>query len=501
MSKFKTTSQNAKLIISLSIILLTSFLIRLISLNQSLWLDEATTARVVQQFNFYGIITKFSPTDFHPPLYYLFMKIWTNIFGYSEISLRMPSVLFSLLTGYLIYLIGKKLFNNDSGLASLARMTKGQQFGLWTAVFFLFNPLIVYYSQEARMYMMATFLLTVSLYYLLTSLRVNEFKERSKVKIQKLKLQLKSQNWKSILLFNVFISLSLLTFYGSIFLIIPMGFYLLYKKRFSVFFTFLLLFTVTLLLLYPLLYQQIINAKQQLQLVPNWGQALGKANLKNLILIPLKFSIGRISFEPKVFYYLISGIWTLFIFGSVIKAGLNNNSKQKSKLLEYLLFSPIVLGLFFSFFTPLLQYFRFLYLIPIMSILLALGSAKFHRFGGIWLVLTGFILFSMTYLLNPQFLREDWKSLTKTLRTNRKIYMVYSSSDPILYYRKDLQIIDLKSILDLQCLDSEIIAIPYSSDIHGIDYQKILSERNYKLVKKQSFRGLIVETWSYYNSM
>src|SRR3989338_7261294 len=170
MSKFKTTSQNAKLIISLSIILLTSFLIRLISLNQSLWLDEATTARVVQQFNFYGIITKFSPTDFHPPLYYLFMKIWTNIFGYSEISLRMPSVLFSLLTGYMIYLIGKKI---DSGRA---RMTKNSNVGLWSGALFLFNPLIIYYSQEARMYMMATFLLTASLYYLLASLRVNGFK-------------------------------------------------------------------------------------------------------------------------------------------------------------------------------------------------------------------------------------------------------------------------------------------------------------------------------------
>ena len=108
-----------------------AFLIRLIALNQSLWLDEAVTANVVKNFDFAQIISKFSPTDFHPPLYYLFMKLWTNFFGYSEIALRMPSVLFSLLTGYVIYLIG----------------------GIWSAAFFLFNPLIVYYSQEARMYM------------------------------------------------------------------------------------------------------------------------------------------------------------------------------------------------------------------------------------------------------------------------------------------------------------------------------------------------------------
>src|SRR3989338_7540643 len=152
-------------------IFLLAFLIRLIALNQSLWLDEAVTANVVKNLGFSQIVSGFSPTDFHPPLYYLFMKLWTNFFGYSEIALRMPSVLFSLLTGYVIYLIG----------------------GIWAAVFFLFNPLIVYYSQEARMYMMVTFFLTGALYFFISK--------------------------KNQIFFNLFIFLSLLTFYGSIFLV------------------------------------------------------------------------------------------------------------------------------------------------------------------------------------------------------------------------------------------------------------------------------------------
>src|SRR3989338_11157664 len=132
-------------------IFLLAFLIRLIALNQSLWLDEAVTANVVINYGFTDIISGFSPNDFHPPLYYLFMKLWTNFFGYSEIALRVPSVLFSLLTGYVIYLIG----------------------GIWSAAFFLFNPLIVYYSQEARMYMMATFLLTAGLFYFIKNQKLN----------------------------------------------------------------------------------------------------------------------------------------------------------------------------------------------------------------------------------------------------------------------------------------------------------------------------------------
>ncbi len=236
-------------------VFLLAFLIRLISLNQSLWLDEATTARVIKQYNYQEIITKFSPTDFHPPLYYLFMKFWTNIFGYSEISLRMPSVLFSLAVGWVVYLLA----------------------GVWGAVFFLFNPLIVYYSHEARMYMMATMFLTLSLYYFLK---------------------------KKKILFGIFGGLGMLTFYGSVFLVATFLLYFLYKRQYKYFILNTLYFILVFLLVSPLLYQQLLNAKVNLSNVTNWSYVLGKVNLKNLILIPIKFSIGRISFEPKWLYYL-----------------------------------------------------------------------------------------------------------------------------------------------------------------------------------------------------
>ena len=457
----------------ISFIFFVAFLIRLISLNQSLWLDEATTARVVQQYNFLEIITKFSPNDFHPPLYYLLMKAWTGIFGYTEISLRMPSVLFSILTGYVIYLIGKQVFPTSSFGLHGAR---------WAAAFFLFNPLIVYYSQEARMYMMATFLLTTALYFYL-SLSINLRGSPASL--------LNRGGSISIFFFSLSISLSFLTFYGSIFLIIPMGIYLFYKKKYRNFFVFLLLFTVTILLLSSLLYRQIINARQQLQLVPNWTTVLGSANLKNLLLIPLKFSIGRVSFYPKWFYWVISGAWTSFIWFYVIKVGL------KQKLLLFLVFGSLGFGILFSLFSPLLQYFRFIFLMPIISILLALENhTPINRLIGVG----GFLIFSVIYLLFPTFHREDWKSLAKNLNKS-EVYMILSSSDPVRYYKKDLKILDLKSITDAKSLDKEITVIPYVVDIHGIDYQKILSGKKYKLVQQSIFRGLVVEKWNNYSSM
>ena len=141
-----------------------AFLIRLISLNQSLWLDEAITAKVVHQFSLFQISSLFSPADFHPPLYYIVIKMWTTVFGYSEIALRMPSVIFSLLTGHAVFLISTRL--------------KNQKFGLWAAALYLFNPLVMYYSQEARMYSMVAFLLTFALYFWLEIMHHTEEKKQ-----------------------------------------------------------------------------------------------------------------------------------------------------------------------------------------------------------------------------------------------------------------------------------------------------------------------------------
>ena len=324
------------------------------------------------------------------------------------------------------------------------------------------------------MYSIVTLTLTFSIYYLLKSLRDNKFKNK--------------------LLFSLFSYLSFLTFYGSIFLIIPVFIYLLYKKRYKIFLFSFLIFTFSVILLSPLLYEQLINAKQQLALVVNWNKVLGTSDIKNFLLIPIKFSIGRISFYPKWFYWSISLVWTGFIWYFIVMGRLKN------KLLFFLLMATLVLGVLFSFFTPVLQYFRFLYLIPLISLLIASGLSKFHLRRGNWIAALGFIFFSLIYLLNSTFHREDWKSLAEGIDSN-KVYMIYTSSDPLQYYRKDIEVIDLKKIAQNKIIDKDIYIIPYSSDIHYLNYKNILSERKYKLEDKITYRGLILEKWKRYGAM
>ena len=460
--------------VKLILLFLFSFLLRLISSNQSLWLDEGVTARVVGTFDFLSIVKKFSPFDFHPPLYYLFLKFWTNIFGYSEISFRFPSIIFSILSGFMVYKIGSLLAN--------------KKLGFWAAVFFLFNPLIIYYSQEARMYMMTTFFVTLSFYFFIKTqkkLQSQNSPSDSEGKSQNLIFE------NNFLLMNLFLILSFFTFYGSIFFILAILFYFLFKKQYPYLILTTCYLILSFLIISPLLYQQWVNSKISLAEVKNWSLVLGKANIKNLLLIPIKFSIGRISFYPKILYWFTTFSFSFFVFYVLFK-------NLKSKIVLFYFFGfPIFLGFFVSFFTPLLQYFRFIYLVPLMCLLLVDRSYKSDI---IYIILTaGFLFWSLLYLFIPLFHREDWKNLSFYLKKNKvkEIYMIPSSSDPLIYYYPKIKINSLKNCYDRSIFlkTKKIYVIPYTANVHGVSYQSCFNDKKIFLEKKV-FRELILEIYT-----
>src|SRR3990167_7167898 len=94
----------------LLLILLLSLVLRLISLNQSLWLDEGIQWWAVTTFPFKHLITEYIKGDFNPPLYHAILYFWVKVFGDSEISLRFPSVLFGLGIVWFTYKIAQLIF-------------------------------------------------------------------------------------------------------------------------------------------------------------------------------------------------------------------------------------------------------------------------------------------------------------------------------------------------------------------------------------------------------
>jgi uncharacterized membrane protein len=409
-------------------ILLISLGLRLISINQSLWLDEAISANVVKNYSYGEIVKTFSPGDFHPPGYYLMLKTWTGVFGNSTVSVRMPSVIFSLITVYVIYLMA----------------------GSWPAILTGLNPLFVYYSQEARMYSMATMLLILAIYSFV-----------------------KKKYW----IYNLLTFLSFVTFYGSVFLLAALALYLLIKKKYKEFLISNIGLILAILVLMPLIRTQMQNSREMLFAVKNWSLVLGRANLKNLLLIPVKFTSGRISFYPKILYYVVSGLWMIYVFGKVVKNSLKN------KFFGYIFWVSLIIGIVFSIFTPMLQYFRFLYLVPVMALLI--GKNK--------IIAIGFIAFSLVYLLIPNNWREDWKNLSKNL--GDKVYMIQSFADPVKYYKPEIVVQDIKT----KPVETTITVIPYGEVIHGVDHTSLLKAGGYKLVREQSYREITSEIWQLTN--
>ena len=140
-------------------ILLVGFFLRVYDLSaESLWLDEAFSI-VRAKLNLNQIF--FYPEN-SPPLYYILLHWWINLFGDSEFSVRFPSVIFGSLSIFMVYKVGKRIFDKDVGILS--------SLILGLSVFH------VRYSQEARAYSLSVLLTLLSIYFFLILLRKKSYK-------------------------------------------------------------------------------------------------------------------------------------------------------------------------------------------------------------------------------------------------------------------------------------------------------------------------------------
>jgi uncharacterized membrane protein len=99
----------------------------------------------------------------HPPLYFIFLKLWSYCFGTTEVALRS----FSLFCGLLSFLV---LFN-------IFRKQTKKKYVVWAAFIMLItNPFLFYFFTEARMYALAFFFASLSLKFWL------EYREERNIK-------------------------------------------------------------------------------------------------------------------------------------------------------------------------------------------------------------------------------------------------------------------------------------------------------------------------------
>lgn len=396
------------------LILILALFFRLINLDQPLWLDEAIQFKAISQFSLPEFFSKFMPTDFNPPLSYLVNFGFSRIFGFSETALRMPSVIFGVLTVWLVYQLG----------------------GKWPALLLATSGLHIYYSQEARMYSLAALAVTASFYFL------------------------KKRNWLGYVLASL---AAVYSHYLTVFIFPAQWFWV--KKKYWVW------IILGYLAWLPVFWQQLANGLS----VPGtvWGGVIGALSLKNILLIPVKFLVGRVSIDNNYLFAMIMLV-PLAVTAWLLWLGI-----RRQKLYAAWLLVPTGLTIIFSIFVPVLAYFRLLFVLPAFYLLL-----KPTRF-----LLVGFLVFNLVtagiYLFNPKFHREDWRGLAQSL-TDQPVVITPAVDAALKYYWAGNNVVGAATIPA-----GDFWYIPYAEVIFDPrqSFRQAAIEAGFNEASVQHFRG------------
>lgn len=118
--------------------------------NQSYWADEALTA-YESRISFGAMLGVVVHIETTPPLYFVLIWVWGHLFGTGEVALRSVSTLAGIAVVPIAYLAGKELASRRAGVIA--------------AAFVALNPFLIWYSQEARAYMLLVALCGASFLY------------------------------------------------------------------------------------------------------------------------------------------------------------------------------------------------------------------------------------------------------------------------------------------------------------------------------------------------
>jgi mannosyltransferase len=164
--------------------------------TQSYWADEATTVHEIGG-SLGSLLHQVHVGESTPPLYYVLAWLWAKVFGTGEIGLRSLSAIAGTAVIPVTYLCGRELVSRGAGLVAAAL----------AAV----SPFMIWYSQEARAYILLALFSGLSLLFWARAWRTAARRD--------------------LVWWAVFSILAVLTHFFAGFLVAPEAALLLYRSR------------------------------------------------------------------------------------------------------------------------------------------------------------------------------------------------------------------------------------------------------------------------------
>lgn len=383
--------------------------------HQSLRLDEAQSLWAATK-SVPGIIN-YIAQDVHVPLYELLLHFWIQIFGNSVITARTLSFVFFVLTIPVLYILAVRSSDKKIALVSI--------------VLFSLSPFIMWYSSEARMYSLLTFIACINHIYFLRLLE--------------------SDGEKGIVGYFFSTLFGLYTHYFFIFLIATQSFFLLLQffLEYHQEFLFQNGFMHFLKSKVEILYAYGIALASAFVLFVPWVvyfQLQGSAsNTQPLIPPPTTFNLFQtmanflFGFQTQYIQSILISLWPLllvpifFLFTKRRKVRLKN-------LLYYICvsFVPIVLVYLISIIKPIYLSRYLIFVTPTLFIVLSWGIINFSKqaagvlITAFSLTMFGFLLFQNISNTTP--VKENYRQLTTYLTQYASSQDIITVSAPFTIY-------------------------------------------------------------------
>jgi 4-amino-4-deoxy-L-arabinose transferase-like glycosyltransferase len=164
--------------------------------SQSFWVDEATTYHEMS-LSFGALLHAVHVNETTPPLYFVLVWLWAKVFGTSEAGLRSLSAVLGTGVIAITYYCGRELVSRWAGVVA--------------AAFAALSPFMIWYSQEARSYMLFAAFSGLSVLFFARARRRGSIGD--------------------VVLWGVFSALAILTHFFAGFLVAPEAVWLLVINR------------------------------------------------------------------------------------------------------------------------------------------------------------------------------------------------------------------------------------------------------------------------------